>query len=208
MYKAMLLLNHNSQRHNSHALRSQVVDEWQLAYSNKLHLGKKKRFPHLYNPEIHNFFCFIKVTCHKDLQNILSRGYPPSLMPLEEDQVFWLSFLFIYFGEHISGQFNSSVSQGLTPWCSPYWMFGWNMDSSLILFRGLCDLGWLPESSPSSRDSHRKTGKEMRTHAQSWEHSLSPRPHGDTTGGFSHTTHEHPPRPLQQVSAGHTSLPI
>lgn len=118
-------------------------------------------------------------------------------------KVFWLSFLFIYFGEHISGQFNSSVSQGLTPWCSASWIFGWNMDS-----RGLCDLGWLPESSPSSRDSHRKTGKEMRTHAQSWEHSLSPTPHGNTTGGFSHTTHEHPPRPLQQVSAAHTSLPI
>lgn len=66
----------------------------------------------------------------------------------------------------------------------------------------------MPESCRPSRDPHRKTGKEMRTPAQSLEHPLSPLPHGDTTGGFSPTTHEHPPRPLQQVSAGHTSLPI
>lgn len=40
--------------HDSHALWSQVMDEWQLAYSNELHLGKEKKIPPsfiLWNPQ-------------------------------------------------------------------------------------------------------------------------------------------------------------
>lgn len=54
------------------------------------------------------------------------------------------------------------------------------------LFGGLCNLGWLPESSPPSRDPHRKTGKGTRTCPElgapskpptPWRHHMRVQPH-------------------------------
>lgn len=75
------------------------------------------------------------------------------------------------------------------------------------LFGGLCDLGWLPESSPPSRDPHRKTGKGMRTCPElgapskpptPWRHHMKAQPHNPRASS----------KATAAVSAAHTAPPF
>lgn len=109
----------------------------------------------------------------------------------------------MYFGEHISGQLNSNVPHG-HPGILPLGSLG-ETRTQVWQYLGWLD-AWILSSLQGPTQKDWKGNED--TCPELGAPFYTPYPHRDTTRGFSPTTHEHPPRPLQQVSAEHTSLPI
>lgn len=126
MSKAMLLVNHNSQRQLTTYMpfgpRSWMNDSW-LTPTNSI--WERKRDSSIFitlKSTILFFFCFIKVTCHKGLQSTLSRCYPPSLKHLQEDQGKYFGWVFCWFILDVLWRTYFRTIKCITL----SWIFGWN----------------------------------------------------------------------------------